>query len=104
MHAPQLSDLRMDKDFLAFFIVSCIFLAFDLVFLLVPLGLWLRIVPPTVNSEVEFDVLETEETALLQNKARIQGKLRQRRTKVPASKKKTPVAPTLLSDKMDKKE
>lgn len=106
INAPQLSELRIDRDFLAFFIVSCIFLAFDLVFLLVPLGLWLRIVPPTVNSEVEFDVLETEETALLQSKARIQGKLRQRRTtspkKVPAAKKKT--TPTLLTQKMDKKE
>lgn len=107
INAPQLSELRIDKDFLAFFIVSCIFLAFDLVFLLVPLGLWLRIVPPTVNSEVEFDVLETEETALLQSKARIQGKLRQRRTtspkKVSAAKKKK-TTPTLLTQKMDKKE
>ena len=112
-NAPALSDLRIDKDFLAFFIISCLFLLFDLVFLLVPLVLWLRIVPPDVNTDIEFDVLETEEIAVQQNKAMIRGQLRQRRNaspkKVPAPKKKKAlVAHALmeatLSQKMDKKE
>lgn len=66
-----MSQLRRDSDFLWLFSVSVAFVAFDCVFLMVPLGMWLNNTTTAVHKkndddiydeeELDFDVLQTEE-------------------------------------------
>ena len=74
MPPVSLEQLTRDSDFLWLFATSVVFVVFDTVFLMVPLGMWLNNTTVDVkknddiyddDDELEFDVLQTDEQLAL---------------------------------------